>query len=80
MVLDVYVSKFLVRSQVAIVIFLAKTEKPSLTVPHLRLLFIPSWEKPTPRVYICVQQSVVHPSVLEKVEGYRNNFVFSQDS
>jgi hypothetical protein len=62
-------------------LFLAKTEKKSSpTVPHLRLPFITSWEKPTLRMHICAQRSVAHPSVLEEVEGYKNNFVFSQDS
>jgi hypothetical protein len=27
-------------------------------------------------VHICAQQSVAHSSVLEEVEGYKNNFVF----
>jgi hypothetical protein len=40
------------------------------------LPFIPSWKKLTPRAYICSQQSVAHPSRLEEVEGYKNNFVF----
>jgi hypothetical protein len=44
------------------------------------LLFIPSWEKPTLSAHICAQRSATHPSVLEEVEGYKNKFVFSQDS
>jgi hypothetical protein len=59
--------------------FLQKQKKPSPTVPHLRLPFIPSWEKRNPHVHICEQRSTAHPPVLEEVEGYKNNFVFSQD-
>jgi hypothetical protein len=47
--------------------FFAKTEKPSPTIFHLRLPFIPSWEKPPPRA---------HPPVFEEVEAYKNYFVF----
>jgi hypothetical protein len=43
------------------------------------LPFIPSWEKRNPHVHICEQRSAAHPPVLEEVEGYKNNFVFSQD-
>jgi hypothetical protein len=32
--------------------------------------------KPTPRAHICAQQSATHPSGLEEVEEYKNNFVF----
>jgi hypothetical protein len=43
-------------SQVVIVIFFwQKQKKPFPTVPYLRLLFISSWEKRTPRAYICAQ-------------------------
>jgi hypothetical protein len=67
-------------SQVAIVsFFLQKQKKTSPTVPHLKLSFIPSWEKPTLRAHICAQRSAAHPPVLEEVEGYKNDFVFSQD-
>jgi hypothetical protein len=60
--------------------FWQKQKKPSPTVPHLRLSFIPSWEKRTPRAHICAQRSTAHPPVLEEVEGYKNNFVFSKVS
>jgi hypothetical protein len=50
---------------------LAKTEKHSPTISHLRLSFIPSWEKPNPHAHICVQRSATHPSILEEVEGYK---------
>jgi hypothetical protein len=60
--------------------FFAKRKKPPPAVLHLRLPFIPSWEKPTPGAYICAQLSAAHPSGLEEVDGYKNNFVFSQDS
>jgi hypothetical protein len=60
-------------SQIVIVIFL-KIEKPSPTIAYLMLSFIPSWEIRTLRAHICVQRSAVHPSILEEVEGYKNNF------
>jgi hypothetical protein len=60
--------------------FWPKQKKHSPTVSHLRLSFIPSWEKPTPHAHICVQRSTTHPYILEEVEGYKNNFVFSYDS
>jgi hypothetical protein len=50
--------------------FVKNRKKLSPTVPHLMLLFIPSWEKPTLRAHICAQRSALHPPVLEEVEGY----------
>jgi hypothetical protein len=60
----------------ALLFFWKKQKKSSSTVSHLMLSFIPSWEKPTPRAYICAQRSAAHPPVLEEVEGYKNNFAF----
>jgi hypothetical protein len=59
---------------------LVKQKKSSPTIPHLKLSFIPSWEKPTPGAHICAQRSAPDPPVLEEVEEYKNNFVFSQNS
>jgi hypothetical protein len=56
--------------------FWQKQKKPSPTVPHLWLPFIPSCEKSTLHVHICAQRSAAHPPVLEEVEGSKNNFVF----
>jgi hypothetical protein len=50
---------------------LTKQKKSSPTVSHRRLPFIPSWEN-----RLRTQRSVVHPSALEEVEWYKNNFVF----
>jgi hypothetical protein len=61
--------------KLSLLFFLAKKEKPCPMVPHLRLSFITSWEKPTPCAAILGASSV-----LEEVEGYKNNFIFSQDS
>jgi hypothetical protein len=67
-------------SQVVIVIFWQKIKKKSSpTVPHLKLPFIQVGKNQL-RAHICAQQYAVHPRVLEEVEGYKNNFVFSQDS
>jgi hypothetical protein len=55
---------------------LVKQKKSSPTIPHLKLSFIPSWEKPTPGAHICAQRSAPDPPVLEEVEEYKNNFVF----
>jgi hypothetical protein len=57
-------------SQVVMLFFVKNRKKLSPTVPHLMLLFIPSWEKPTLRAHICAQRSALHPPVLEEVEGY----------
>jgi hypothetical protein len=53
--------------------FLAKTEKTFSSSSPSQVAFIPSWEKLTPHA----QRSVSHTPVLEEVEGYKNNFVFS---
>jgi hypothetical protein len=57
-------------------LFFKKNRKHLLQQSPIWLPFISSWEKPTPRVHICVQRSAAHPPVLEEVEGYKNNFVF----
>ena len=63
-------------SQVAILIFFwQKREKPSPTVPHPKLPFMPSSEKEPSRAYICALVSAAHPSVSEEVEGHKNNFI-----
>jgi hypothetical protein len=67
-------------SQVVIVIFLAKTEKTFSTVPHPQVVIYTKLEKPTPHAYIYAQQSAAYPPVLEELEEYKNNFIFSQDS
>jgi hypothetical protein len=51
--------------------FWQKQKKPSPTVFHLRLSFIPSWEKLTWHAHICTQRSAAHPPVLEEVEEYK---------
>jgi hypothetical protein len=59
---------------------LAKNKKKSSpTVPHLKLPFIQVGKNQL-RAHICAEQYAVHPRVLEEVEWYKNNFVFSQDS
>jgi hypothetical protein len=57
---------------------LEKIEKTFSNSFPSQVAIYPKWENLTLRKHICAQRSAAHHSVLEEVERYKNNFVFSQ--
>jgi hypothetical protein len=62
-------------SQVAIVFF-GKNKKKLLQRFPISGCHLSQVGKNRLRAHICAQQSTAHPSVLEEMEGYKNNFIF----